>query len=76
LQECYTVFMAIKNLVAQVVEARGMTRYKFWQETGLARVTAYRLVDDPFYVPDGKIWEKVCRTLDCPISELLISIPD
>ncbi|MBW4469293.1 MAG: helix-turn-helix transcriptional regulator [Stenomitos rutilans HA7619-LM2] len=49
-----------------------MTRYRFWQKTGLARVTAYRLVDDPLYVPGGDVWEKVCAALDCQPGELLI----
>ncbi len=68
--------MTVRNLVAQALEARGMTRYKFWRTTKLARVTAYCLVDDPFYVPGGEVWDKVCRTLNCQPEELLIWEPD
>jgi DNA-binding Xre family transcriptional regulator len=64
--------MVVKNLVAKALQEREMTRYRFWQKTGLARVTAYRLVDDPLYVPGGDVWEKVCAALDCQPGELLI----
>jgi len=68
--------MAVKNLVAQALEARGMTRYRFWKETGLARVTAYRLVDDSFYIPGGDVWDKVCCALNCQPGDLLVWFPD
>ncbi|CCQ54339.1 MAG: helix-turn-helix transcriptional regulator [Crocosphaera sp.] len=67
--------MAVKNLVGQVLKERGITRYRFWRDTGLARVTAYRLADDPFYVPGGEVWDKVCQALGCQPGELLVWIP-
>jgi DNA-binding Xre family transcriptional regulator len=68
--------MAVKNLIAQALEAKQMTRYRFWRETGLARVTAYRLVDDPTYVPGGEVLDKVCQALNCQPGELMIWIAD
>jgi DNA-binding Xre family transcriptional regulator len=68
--------MTVKNLVAPALQSRKMTRYRFWRSTGLARVTAYRLVNDPSYVPGGEVWDKVCRVLDCQPGVLLEYIPE
>lgn len=68
--------MAVKNLVAQVLESRKISRYRFWRDTGLARGTAYRLVDDPSYIPGGDVWDKVCSVLEVQPGELLMWIPD
>lgn len=68
--------MAVKNRVAQALEAKQMTRYRFWQETGLARITAYKLVNDPTYVPKGEIWDKVCQVFNCQPGDLMFWMPD
>lgn len=68
--------MAVRNLIARVLEEKGMSRYRFWQDSGLARVTAYRLVDDPSYIPGGEVWDKVCCALNCQPGELMEWISD
>jgi DNA-binding Xre family transcriptional regulator len=68
--------MAVKNLIASALEKKGLSKYKFWQSSGLARVTAYRLVDDPYYVPGGEVFDKVCHALNCQPGELLIWVPN
>jgi hypothetical protein len=53
--------MGAKNLIKTLLDQQGVTRYRFWQDTGLSRATAYRLCDDPAYIPTGDVIEKICR---------------
>lgn len=53
----------MKNKVKQLLDARGMSRYRFWKLTGISRPTAYDLYDDPFYVPRETVMEAICRAL-------------
>jgi len=48
-----------------------MTRYRFWQETGLGRDTAYRLYNDPTYIPTGQVLNKICSTYKIQPGEFL-----
>jgi DNA-binding Xre family transcriptional regulator len=68
--------MTMRNLVRQVLEARKMTPYRFWRESGLARATAYRLVNDPLYIPGGEVWDRVCYALEVQPGELMAWEPD
>lgn len=36
--------------------------YRFWQDTQLSRSTAYRLYNDPSYIPTGDVLEKICSS--------------
>ncbi len=36
--------------------------YRFWQETGIGRDTAYRMYNDPEYIPTSKALNKICST--------------
>ena len=53
--------MGTKNRIMELLNQRGITRYRFWKDTGLSRATAYRLCDDPGYIPTGEVIEKICR---------------
>ncbi len=59
------------NRIRQFIESRGMTRYRFWQETGLGRDTAYRLYKDPTYIPTGQVLDKICSTYKMQPGEFL-----
>lgn len=67
--------MAVKNRIGQLVEERGITRYRFWQDTKLSRATAYKLCDDPDYVPTGAILDKVCETYGVQPGDILFWVP-
>jgi DNA-binding Xre family transcriptional regulator len=34
--------------------------YRFWQDTGIGRDTAYRMYNDPTYIPTSKALNKIC----------------
>jgi Cro/C1-type HTH DNA-binding domain len=51
----------VKNRIKQLVDAKNETRYKFWKKTGLAQNTAYRLYDDPEYIPGKEVIGKICN---------------
>ncbi|MBW4511737.1 MAG: helix-turn-helix transcriptional regulator [Scytonematopsis contorta HA4267-MV1] len=54
----------VKNRIKQLIDSRSETRYKFWKKTGLAQNTAYRLYDDPEYIPGKEVIEKICFVYD------------
>jgi DNA-binding Xre family transcriptional regulator len=63
--------MALFNLIGQFIEKRGITCYRFWQDTGIGRDTAYRLYKDPSYIPSGVVLEKICSTYKLQPGEFL-----
>ena len=52
----------IRNDIKALVDRMGITRYRFWKDTGLSRETAYRLYDEPNYVPKKDVMEKLAET--------------
>ena len=52
----------IRNEIKSLIDRQNLTRYRFWQETGLNRETAYRLYDDPAYVPGAEVMDKIAKT--------------
>ncbi|BAY50477.1 hypothetical protein SAMD00079811_81060 (plasmid) [Scytonema sp. HK-05] len=64
------------NNIKQFIDSRGISRYRFWQDTGLGRDTAYRLCNDPTYIPTGGVLDKICATYKVQPGELLTWVPD
>ncbi len=52
----------IRNDIKALVDRMGITRYRFWKDTGLSRETAYRLYDEPNYIPKKDVMEKLAET--------------
>jgi hypothetical protein len=52
------------------------TPYRFWQETGLGRDTAYRMYNDPTYIPSSSALNKICSTYGLQPGDFLHWIPD
>lgn len=50
------------NKIHEFIQNRGISRYRFWQDTQLGRDTAYRLCNDPSYIPTGNVLDKICST--------------
>lgn len=50
--------------------------YRFWQETGIGRDTAYRMYNDPTYIPTSKVLNKICSTYRIQPGTFLIWEPD
>jgi DNA-binding Xre family transcriptional regulator len=68
--------MATKNRLMELLNQQGTTRYRFWQDTGLSRATAYRLCDDPNYIPTGDVIEKICRAYGWQPGDFIVYEPD
>ncbi len=64
------------NVLGEIIEQRGMTRYRFWKDSGLAQRTAYRLCDDKEYVPTRDVMEVVCQTLRIQPGEWIKWVPE
>lgn len=69
--------MAVRNRIKDLVDEMNKTRYQFWKETKLAQNTAYRLYDDPDYIPGQTVMDKICKTYPgVQPGDFLIYIPD
>ncbi len=66
----------MKNRIRQFIEKRGITRYRFWQDTGLGRDTAYRMCNDPGYIPTKSALDKICSAYRVQPGEFLEWLPD
>ena len=59
-EEKYEMFlMKARNRIKTLIDGLGITRYEFWQNTRLSQNTAYRLYDDPSYIPGSSVIEKI-----------------
>jgi DNA-binding Xre family transcriptional regulator len=67
--------MAVFNQIQKFIEERGISRYRFWKTTGLGRDTAYRLCNDPTYVPTGNVLDKICEAYKVQPGEFLVWTP-
>ncbi len=68
--------MTVLNTIGQFISQLGITRYRFWQDTDLGRDTAYRLCNDPNYIPTGQVLDKICATYKIQPGILLTWIPE
>jgi DNA-binding Xre family transcriptional regulator len=68
--------MTMRNKVKDLIERHGITRYRFWKDTGLSRQIAYQIADDPNYIPSGATIETICRVYGVQPGDLLEYSPD
>lgn len=50
--------------------------YRFWQETGIGRDTAYRMYNDSTYIPTSKVLNKICNTYRIQPGSFIVWEPD
>ncbi len=50
--------------------------YRFWQDTGIGRDTAYRMYNDSTYVPTSKALNKICNAYKIQPGAFLVWEPD
>ncbi len=60
------------NQIHEFIKERGISRYRFWQDTQLGRDTAYRLCNDPTYIPTGAVLDKICSTYKIQPGDFLV----
>ena len=76
--------MAVFNRIKEYLELRPdpitgasvTSAYRFWKETGLSRATAYRIYNDPSYVPTGEVLNSICNAYKEQPGVFLIWVPD
>lgn len=66
----------IYNDLKRLIERRGITRYKFWKETGLNRETAYKLIDDSSYIPGKDVMEKIAKVYGWTPAQYIDYLPE
>lgn len=66
----------MRNKIKPILDDMGKTRYWFWKEAGLSQATAYRLYDDPSYIPTGSVMDRICKALSIQPGEWIEYIPD
>ena len=49
----------IRNNLKALMDAQQITRYRFWKDTGVNRDTAYRLYNDPNYIPGAEVMDNL-----------------
>jgi DNA-binding Xre family transcriptional regulator len=66
----------MRNRVKQLLDGRGKTRYWLMRAGRFTQKTAYRLYDDPEYIPGGEVLDTLCRVLGVQPGDLLEYVPD
>jgi DNA-binding Xre family transcriptional regulator len=68
--------MSVRNTLAQFIEARGITPYRFWKDTGVSQPTAYRLCRNQKDIPTGDVMDAICRAYNLQPGDFLEYVPD
>ena len=68
--------MTLKNKVRNLITKQEITRYRFWKQTGISRSVAYKLCDDPFYIPRTNVIDIICRVFRVQPGDLLEYVPE
>jgi DNA-binding Xre family transcriptional regulator len=68
--------MTIRNRIKELVDSRGLSIYRFWQDTGISRNTAYELYHHPERYPMAEVMEAICRAYGVTPGDVLEYAPD
>lgn len=63
--------MPMKNTVRSFLDKKGLSVYKFIQDTGIAPATGYKLAKKADYLPSVRVLEAICDTYKVQPGELL-----
>jgi DNA-binding Xre family transcriptional regulator len=63
--------MVLKNRVKEFTESRGITVYKFIQQTGIAMSTGYKLSRNPNHLPSITVLETICDRYEIQPNEIV-----
>ena len=67
--------MPVRWKIKELLEEHGLTPYRFWQESGLANRTAYRLVNGETTTVNTETLDAAIRTLR-KLTGRAVDIPD
>ncbi len=62
----------MKNIIKPFLDELGITPYRFWHDTGISRVTAYKLYNEPTYIPGADVLVKICDTYQIQPGAILL----
>lgn len=68
--------MTVKNHLKHLIDREGITPYRFRQETGVHKITAYRLYNDPEYIPGKEVIEAIGNTYGWQPGDYIFFIPN
>jgi DNA-binding Xre family transcriptional regulator len=63
--------MVLKNRVKEFTESRGITIYKFIQQTGIAMSTGYKLSQNPSHLPSITVLQAICDRYEIQPNEIV-----
>jgi DNA-binding Xre family transcriptional regulator len=63
--------MVLKNRVKEFTESRGITIYKFVQQTGIAMSTGYKLSQNPSHLPSITVLQAICDRYEIQPNEIV-----
>jgi DNA-binding Xre family transcriptional regulator len=63
--------MTVINTIKKFVDDRGLTVYRFRQQTGIAQATAYRLYNNPQEIPRKEVLDAICSAYKIQPGEIL-----
>ncbi len=59
------------NKIKNLVDSKGISVYKFRQETGISSTTAYELYNNPKHLPSIRVLERVCEAYELQPNDVL-----
>jgi DNA-binding Xre family transcriptional regulator len=63
--------MVLKNRVKEFTEEKGITVYKFVQQTGIAMSTGYKLSQNPDQLPSMAVLQAICDRYEIQPNEIV-----
>jgi DNA-binding Xre family transcriptional regulator len=63
--------MVLKNRVKEFTESKGLTIYKFVQQTGIAMSTGYKLSQNPSHLPSITVLQAICDRYEIQPNEIV-----
>ena len=66
--------MVLQNRVREFTEERGITIYKFIQQTGIAMSTGYKLSQNPNQLPSMAVLQAICDRYEVQPNEIIYRI--
>ena len=66
--------MVLKNRVKEFTEERGITVYRFIQQTGIAKSTGYKLSQNPNQLPSMAVLQAICDRYEIQPNEIVYRI--
>ena len=66
----------MRNKIKEFIDGKGITVYRFREDTGIANKTAYDLYNHPDKYPAESVMSKICAAYRVQPGDLLEWVPD